>query len=317
MANLYLQVTRDAQIALNEFSSAFAEALALADPVGWARQFGLVNSSRAIRTTYPIPVSAAGYRERKGDDKMRSLYEKSLSMSPIEWHDGVQALARVIEAPDFIGWAGEPGRIAREAARLPNTIVSAMLAANPTLEFDGKALFASDHPINVFDVAGASFDNDSTTAAINSAFFSDIKTRFRKRVGANGKRLGLQVTHLLVPPDLEQAARDALENDMIVTAVRNQADSDNVGGAATNNRHKGTVEIVVGDELEDTDVFYALDGSAGVFPWIVQDGGAPEQIAYDKASDFYKDTGKLGLKYVLTMATAAALPHAIERITMV
>src|SRR6187455_2532562 len=101
MASPYDLVSRDAQLALTEFSSEFDAALALGEVDQWAKSFALVNSSRAIRTTYPIPVSAAGYVLRQGDDKMRSLFEKSISMSPVEWVDGVAELARIIEAPDF------------------------------------------------------------------------------------------------------------------------------------------------------------------------------------------------------------------------
>ena len=46
--------------------------------------------------------------------------EKSISMKPKTWQDGVKELASVIEAPDFIGWASEPERIAAAAQSLPN-----------------------------------------------------------------------------------------------------------------------------------------------------------------------------------------------------
>ena len=309
-------VSRDAAAYLTEFSTQFDAALALGEVEPWARTYGLTNSSKAIKTTYPLPVSAAGYVERKGDDKLRALFEKSLSMSPKEWVDGVAELARIIEAPDFIGWASEPARIAKEAQRQPNVLVAALLAANPTLEFDGKALFAADHPINVFDPAGASFDNDHTYAAgIDATFVSETKARFRKKKGPNGQPMGLRFTHLLLPSAMEEEAKDFFESDILVQAVRNLAATENVAAANVQNRHKGTITLVICDELSSDTIGYALDGSSGALPWIVQDGGSPEEIRYDKDSELYKNTGKVGVKYVLTMAAAAALPHAIERIT--
>mgnify|MGYP001559041765 CR=1 FL=1 len=50
MATPFNLVSRDAQLALTEFSSEFDAALVLADPNPWSKQFGLTNSSRAIRT---------------------------------------------------------------------------------------------------------------------------------------------------------------------------------------------------------------------------------------------------------------------------
>jgi hypothetical protein len=323
----YRMVSRDAQVALNEFSTAFDQALAVADPDLWATRFGLANSSRAIRTTYPIPVSAAGYVERSGDDKLRALFERSASMSPVEWVDGVSVKAQIVEAPDFIGWAGEPARIAREGARQPNVQVATMLHANPLLdlyreELPGGSvastitLFSSSHPVNIFDSDYGVFDNDHLASAIDATMITAAKLRFRKKLAPNGRPMGLRLTHLLVPAAREQEALDFFESDNLILAVQNVGKTENVGGVPTNNRHKGTVEVVVCDELLDDDIIYALDGNKGCFPWIIQDGGAPEEIRYDKDSDYYKNTGLIGVKYVLQMAVAGALPHAIERITL-
>ena len=123
-------VSKDAVAALREFSSDFDQALALGEVDVWSKKLGsavLLNTSKAIKTTYPIPVSAAGYKERKGDDKMRRLYEKSLDMTTREWQDGVMGKARVIEAPDFIGWQSEPSRIAKEEQRMPNLLLAELI----------------------------------------------------------------------------------------------------------------------------------------------------------------------------------------------
>jgi hypothetical protein len=290
-------------------------------------RLGLANSSKAIRTTYPLPISAAGYVEREGDDKLRGLYERSLSMSPKEWVDGVAEKASIIEAPDFIGWAGEPARIALEASRLSNTLVAAMLEGNPLLDFyrvdlpGGSVastinLFSASHPVNIFDSALSTFDNDHIGTAIDATLVTAAKLRFRQRKGPNGKPMGLRLTHMIVPPAREEEARDFFERDTLLQTVENALGTENVGGVALNNRHKGTVEIVVADELTSDDVIYTIANAGRVFPWVIQDGGSPEEIRYDKDSDFYKNTGKIGVKYVLLAAAAAALPHAIERITL-
>lgn len=322
-------VSFDAQTALTVFAQDFALALAAA-PVdeNWSIQYGLASSSRAIQTTYPLQLSAAGYKERTGDDKLRHLFERSLTMTTKQWVDGVEIEARKAEAPDFVGWGEEPGKIALEAARLPNTLIAAMLTANPLLDFYAYKLpggsvastirlFADNHPVNIFDDAFGTFDNDHSASGINAAMLKAAKLRFRQKKGPNGKPAGLRLTTMLVPAAREEEARDFLDADNAAIVVMNQADTENVAAVASQNRHKGTVKLVVCDELESDDVIYLLDDRSTARPWIVQDSGAPEEIVYDKTSELYKNTGKIAVKYVLDMGISAALPHAIERVTLV
>lgn len=324
MAKLVNLVSRDAARALEEFSEDFDGILAAADPADqWAKSLGLSNSSTAIQTTYPIPIDAAGYKLRSGDDQLRELFERSITMSPVEWYDGVQILARVAEAPDFVGWGNAPQRIAREYNRLPNRLVAAMLHANPLLDLYTQKLpggneastirlFAENHPVNILGTVAGVFSNTGLTSAkIDAALLEVIKTKFRKRLAPNGKPMGLRVSHLLVPAALEEQAKGFLESDNLVIAVQN-AGGTIVGGVPTNNRHKGSIQLVVGDELEDDDLIYFLDLPSGCSSWIVQDTGSPEEIRYDKDSAKYKDSGYIGVKYVTAQAAAAALPHAIE-----
>lgn len=326
MANPYLLVSHDAQLALTQFSSEFDAAYVTADPGQWARDFGLVNSSKNIRTTYPIPVSAAGYHEKKGDTKFRSLFERSLSMSPRQWEDAVAELASVVEAPDFIGWAGEPARIAKESARQPAKLVAVMLNANPLLdlyrvELPGGSvasairLFASNHPVNIFDSAKGTFDNDLAVTGIDSTSISAVKLWFANQKAPNGEKAGLNFDTLLIPSALSEQAKNFFESDNLVLAVE-AAGGAIVGGVPTNNRHKGTVNVIVCPELLDDAVMYALDSNSGAYPWILQDGGAPEEIVFDKTDHMYKTTLKIGVSYTLTMAVAAALPLAIARLTI-
>lgn len=332
MATPALLVSRDAQQALQEFSTEFDAALSLTEPLTmWSRMFGLVKASRAIKTTFPIPISAAGYKLRSGDSKMRRLYEKSTSVTPVEWEDGFVEKAQIVEAPDFIGWGAEPGRIAAEGARQPNVIAATLLAANtfagPVLEWEPSALnlFASTHPVNIFDgsivdafAGSATFDNtlDWTTGAgksgvIDAAMLKAAKTQMRRRPGPNGRPLGVQFSDLLVPAGREQEARDALENDLLI-----QVFGSNTAAAAGNNRMKGSVKLTVADELTSDNYVYAIDGAKGCYPWVIVDGGSPEQITFDKTDSLYKTQGLIGMKFVLLMQAAGALPHGITRIKL-
>lgn len=313
-------VSKDAVAFLREFSTEFDQALALGEIQVWSRGLGrcvLVHTSKAIRTTYPIPVSAAGYVERKGDDKMRQLFEKSLDMSPREWADGVKEKARVLEAPDFIGWGSEPSRIAAEEQRMPNTLLAELLEANPVLDFykgtahSAKTLFHATHPCHVFGEIATTFDNDRGTLVTWQNVIKDFRQNFRDIKGPNGKPMGRRLTDLIVPAALEESAAEFLMSDLMYNAQLAQGSNVQL---VSNNIYKGAVNLIVSDELTSATVVYGIDRNGPAFA-ILQDGGSPEEIVYDKTSDMYKNQGMVGVKYVKELAAGAALPHSIQRAT--
>ncbi len=301
-------VSRDAQRYLEEFSEEFTAAYTQGAVEPWAKNLGLYKASRALKTTFPIPVSAAGYEELKGDIKYRGLLEKSLELKPKTWQDGVAELASVIEAPDFIGWTSEPAAMAAAAQALPNQIIADAIEANP-LCWTGKAFFAADHPVNVFDPGAGTFDNDVTGAGTDPTLdnLKIAKMNFRSLRGANGKPLGLRMTHVLAPAAQEELWRDLLEQDIVI-----QSQGDAFGPVG--NRHKGTVTPIFIDEFSDASLWYPLALSKpGMYPWIVQDEGAPEEIRRDKSSDFYATTLKISVAYILRGNGVLALPHCMQR----
>jgi phage major head subunit gpT-like protein len=313
-------ISKDAVAALREFSSDFDQALALGEVQVWATALGsavLVKTSRAIKTTYPIPVSAAGYRERKGDDKMRRLFEKSLDMTPREWQDGVVEKARVLEAPDFSGWGTEPSRIAKEEQRMPNTLLAEVLESSAALDFyketahAAKGLFDNSHPCNIFGEVDTDFDNDRGTLVGAANVIKDFRKNFRSIKGPNDKPMGRRLTDILVPAALEEVFFEFLQSDLMYNAQLEGGDNTNI---VSNNIYKGAVNLIVSDELSSDTVVYGIDRNGPAFA-VLQDGGSPEEITYDKNSDMYKDQGLVGIKFVKELACKAALPHSIQRAT--
>jgi hypothetical protein len=83
---------------------------------------------------------------------------------------------------------------------------------------------------------------------------------------------------------------------------------------AVDNRHKGTVKMIISDELADDAQWYGLGlNKPGMVPWIVQDEGAPEEIRSDKTSHLYQTTLKVGVAYVLRGNGVLALPQCMQR----
>lgn len=346
MAAPLQQLSFDSQRALEQFSSAFQSAFESADPASqWAAAFGLVEPSKALLLTYPMPISAAKYVERKGDDPARDMYERAISITPIEWTDGVQAQLRRLEQNDFavMSWTSEASRMAREARRHANILTARMLSANAniqlykdaTLGIDaGIPLFSSSHQVNIFDSSKGTFKNvlvggtsggdfDQSTPAFDQSLFSAVLTHGRTEIlGANGQPMGVNYTDVIVHPAWEQRAKDFLESDLLRAAFLE-------GGVGTqkntqltsNNRYKGLFNLVVADELAqvngvDEDLVYFVDRNHPAKPWILQDGGAPEEQIFDAQSEYCRRTGKVRVNYNMLMGVTAALPHAILRVNL-
>jgi len=314
MGNEFELLSQDAQAWLREFESEYVGALiGVADP--WARRLGGYRQSKG-KVTWPISLSAAGYKELKGDIQYRSLASKSFDIVPRTWQDGVSELASVVEAPEFFGWNEEPTRIALDGVRIVNRWIAALLAANATC-WDGKAFFATDHPANVLKTpknGTKTFSNTHTGAVITKAYLAQMKTFHATVPDASGGTLGTRLTAIACHVDQEQEWRDILESDIIVQAVTEGGA--NVAAASVDNRHKGTVALDVCDELT-SGTFYGISGNVpGLKAWVVIDDGENETIVNDKSSALYKMTLKIGFASIKRGYAGLAMPHAVHRYVM-
>lgn len=308
MGSPFHLVGRDAQRALEEFSQEYAAALALGPVNQWARELGTYHAANgALKTTWPIPVYAAGYREFLGDIKYRSLLSTSVSMTTKTWQDGVAELARIIEAPDFIGWNEQPAAIAAAGDSLLNDIIAAELVANP-VGWDGKAFFAGDHPANVFDGAAGTIDNDVTGSGTEPSVENLIlaKKNFRGIKGPNGRSMGFQMTHVLAPADQEDAWDSILKEDLRLITIGSSF-------GVIGNRFKNTVTPIYSNELTGTAWYPLALNKPGVRPWVVSDDGAPEEIRHDKDSYLYKTQLKVAIAYIKEAGGKLILPHVVQR----
>lgn len=307
-------VSVDAQTRLTEFKEDFAMAYTqeVTPAEDWAKQLGLAITSKALKTKFPVPVSAAGYKEFEGDIKYRSVFEKSFELVPKTWQDGVAELASIVEAPDFIGWPGQPEAMAAAARALPNEILAELLHANGTHVLDGLSFFHASHKVNILDDNMGTFANTFSGAptAASATALETAKTNMRKIKAANGKPMGLRLTHVMCHSDKEETWRNILERDLII-----EASGSNFG--AVDNRHKGTVKLIVVDTFPaawPAAQWLALGlNKPGMYPWVVQDEGTPETILQTKDDALYKTQLKVGFASILRGNGGLALPHCIHR----
>jgi hypothetical protein len=215
--------------------------------------------------------------------------------------------------------------------RLPQIIAADMLAVSsfngPLLDLyrdpdtntaSTRRLFATDHPSNVLVSGVGTIDNIMTTTLAeiqDGSFFEALGTRWSTFKGANGKSLGLSVSSgkLLIPNAREQFFKRALEQEVLLSVV--QEGGQNVAAAAGLRNRWLNYPFVIAHELTSDDYFYAFpSGGNGLFPWVVQSNGIPDETILDKSSALYERERKVGVDYIGEMEVAAALPHGIIRI---
>lgn len=333
--NVYNQVSRDAQTSLTEFSMAFEMAYAgVGEPWATETKGILVQSSQFLTTTYPIPLSAPEFREFSGDMRFRRLGEKSLSVRPRTWQDGVMELEARITAPDFIGWNSEPEAMAAESKVTPNRVVAELLRDGKTIvsweNADGVTtvkFFDAAHPNNPLEPGKfGTYKNLHTNKALTAKSILEMKLEMRKLKRPNGKTpRGVRMTHILVPPDLEDTARQLRNNDNIPLAQTGAiipglgSEADKSGNVLVQNPVKGAFDYVVGDELEEEGVWYPMClGRPGTFPWLVHKrlrarGGEMETIIHDYNSELYKAKLMLGVSKIMEMNAALVHPWVLHR----
>ena len=293
----------DAQIALTEFLADFETAL-VGGPLSWARDMGHVRSSRALRTRWPVPLTTAGYQRFNGDPRYRSLEHLSVELIKENWQDGIAELKSTVEAPDFFGWNQEPSNIALAFMALPNNLIRDVLATATAdvSPITGEIFFSNAHPNNIIDPT-STFDNLHAGQTVNIANLATAKNNFRQIKSASGEALGARLTHILSPANLEAKWKDVLEQSLTVLVA---------GDGAVDNRHKGTAQLWVGDELPD-DVWYSLSlNKPGLVPWALIEGIREDFILGTDSALFEKE-GKVGFDSRAELVGGMIFPHAIQR----
>ncbi|MDB4931225.1 MAG: major head subunit protein [Myxococcaceae bacterium] len=210
---------------------------------------GLVTEIPVVgrRLEMPYALTTGRMREWIGDRIVNAIATGNWSQTvrDFEWTLGIKR--RDID-DDLIGlYRPVIDQMAQVAAREPDQLVADVLIAGESalqLGYDGKPLFATDHPVNPTEPAGTAFSNLITGRALTSANFEYGQTLLRRLVGPDGRVLGMRGRVLTVGPQLEATAHRIVDADMVVETP---------GDGAVTNMQKGKAKVVVVDRLDEVD----------------------------------------------------------------
>ena len=181
----------------------------------------------------------------------QSYREGALGLGSGKWH-----MIRTVVLPSSVdgivtGCILAIGRIVGESAALhPDELVYGLLANGFTEKcYDGKAFFATDHPV------GKDKASNKGTAKLSMDAYKTARTSMMSLKNSKGRPLALVPDLLVVPPALEADARDILVADFI---------------NGTKNTMQGTAEIHVEPRLASDSAWFLLCTKRPVKPLIYQ-----------------------------------------------
>lgn len=174
--------------------------------------------------------------------------------------------------------AGALRRYLESAKDLFGKPANDFLVSVPTC-IDGSPLISTTHP---FDSGGSTWSNDSSNSLAASELVTIVQA-MRGRLGETGVSLGIQPTHLMVPPGLEQLAIDITGSvrPVGVGTAGGQSTSASIAGVQMPNWLAGKLDIIVNPYMTSGTYFVMALGNPDVRPIYYGVAVAPEAHVVD------------------------------------
>jgi hypothetical protein len=315
------------QAAIREFDDRYLASIGAAPPPTWADMGALVPTPSPM-LTFPIGSLALKYQQTEGEERFKTLREKSFDMKVEKFDVGVEAdvLQLATNAYSYQNWLEGPRRMMIAEARRRNRAIVTLLEAgqstlwgaslaNP-LGIDGVNFFSATHLSDFNDPDSTTWSNyQSAGTAFSIANLKAEITIMQGALDENAEKLGAEPDTILVPTALYEPARFLLAQNLIL--------QDSTGSAGVTNPYASKFNLVHVPELTDVNDWYLVDSkllaSSGLPPWIslryTPPNPALELKHWDESSDFFKDTNKIKVSSNIWRADALAFPHAIRKVT--
>lgn len=265
--------TANLQALRTTFSRVFQSAYDVAP--NWWQEVASPMPSGSRLNTYGWMNALPNMREWVGERVVHNLAEVNYLL----WNKEFE-LTYGLKRADFEDDANTLGiwkmafeELGKKAKKHADVILASYLANGQNLaSFDGQPFFSTTHPVNKYDDSLGQYSNYSASnMALTRPNYVTVRATMIGYKDAGGTRMGVRPDVLLVPPDLETAAKQIVEAELI---------ANDAGTAAISNTLKGTTRVVVAEELADyPTTWYLCCTTKGVKPFIYQTRKAPEFVS--------------------------------------
>lgn len=224
----------------------------------WASEFALIMTVNKQTVTFPWVNDRGILVERKIGEAPNygSLTGQSAVITLKSWEDAVRVSAYNLSDDDTGQLLSQAQQIGRNAAYLvKDGVIDILINGNTSayVMYDGQNYFADAH----VKKPGITYDN-LLSGALSLATYQAARVamwRFPSDFGAS-RPLGINPTHLIVPPELEVTAKEIVNNSLLPSS-----------GFNTQNQLMGTSIVIVEPRLTDTNDWYLISNDGPVKPF--------------------------------------------------
>ena len=206
-------------------------------------------------------------RKWVGDRVINSLAAHGYTIKNESWEATVEVNREDIEDDAYGVYTPMIKELGSSAATHPDEIVFGLLGKGFTETcYDGQYFFDTDHK----DEDGPVQSNKGTKV-LSAASYSAARAQMMSLLDAKSTPLGIMPNLLVVPPQLEEAARKILYAEQI---------------EGTTNTLKNTAELLVAPWLAaNPTAWFLFDTSRAIKPLIFQQRKKPEFVSMDATND--------------------------------
>lgn len=237
-------VTREVVRAFSAtLNTVYDEAFAAQSVGSWRRLSTEVDSSQQTEE-YGWISELPTMREFVDERVVKSLSESGYTIRNKKWEATIGVDRDVLEDEKHGQIKLRVQSLAEAASMHYDRLLFDLIKTNGTC-YDGKAFFASDHPVR-----GGTYDNLGS-GVLNAANLKAALTVGRRIPLDNGEPMEVAYDTLLVPPELEWTARELLNSAFYPDEVTGSKMADNV--------LRGTLSIIVSARLESAAEWYLFE----------------------------------------------------------
>ena len=285
------QTIRDLRVAIN---MGLTKGRGMARPF-WPR-FAAKVSANTKHVSLPLHAATAKLRRWDGERKVVGGKAYDYRVTPDRFELTLGIPVEEIEDDNIGAWQHTIQDMGVQIELWPDDLVAAVLLAGESgLGFDGLAFFANTHSLK----SGTTIDNLFTSTSLTKANVAAVIAEMKGWVGEDGRPLRVEPNKLVVPPSLEDTARDILESPLINTVY-----GSNTAAAAGSNTMRGRLELEVLPELgadaggSDTD-WYVKDCTKPTKPYVFVERVPPTITNKNSSNDdnvFNDDELRVGVR---------------------
>lgn len=296
--------------ALTAFNAALQKGMNSDVPV-WHPQVAMSVTSTTDTELYAWLSQVAGFRKWTASRHFNSVAQSGYQLKNEDWEDSVEIDRNAFRDNRFLQQSQLFEMMGYNARKHPDEQLADILInfANYTC-WDGKAYFATDHPVNLHDSGAGTFGNKATNT-LTPANLAIARREMMKFKDPSGRKLAVPPDTIIVPPSLRTTA-ETIVNGIFVPTVSG-ATVQFVGGNGAPTQALKLIEI---PELEDEPtVWYLARLNYVVKPLIFQKRTDPVvEFIEDLTSAFCKKHKKVQLGADYSGAFGYTFPQLMYRL---